>query len=235
MLGTSPLISIYIKKDLFTVKAEEMSLLSVNNSLFQQTDSIWTFNCPCPTRPEQHKRHVCRFKSVPATATEEGLLFTLNLKKQYNVLNDFFYAQRRREPTRIETAQPIETTMIEFHRFLHANKLMWILRERQCFKGSLCHNSFCEFAHSLGDMLAVFRDERVRRFYKETVYITDSTYKPHTTIMEVNTPDKFTHCGDSDVIAKLVYHRSAGTLLLYPYIVIQCNHCQRVTNTAVYC
>ena len=200
-------------------------MLTVGNSLFDVKDSIWTFNCPCPSPPEEHSRHVCRFKHSPAAS---------HLSYQFDALYQFFYVTPRRclsssVTTEIDTC--ITATTTELETLLEQNSLQ--LMTTQCFHRNHCHNENCRFAHSIEDLLCVFREKQVRHFYSQLAHIKDQSYRPHTVTLDLNDYSKFTHCPGAYVETKLVYH-TGDTLLVYPYIVMRCEQCNRITNTAVY-
>ena len=216
--------------------------ICTNTSIFDARESIWTYNCPCPSL-SKHASHVCRFKRTPANPlVASDLDAQARLDNQFNTLRSLFYLPRKREEEVVATPPPQQeykvtptTKRAVFCTFIVANKMM--LRTKQCFRSHRCRTIDCQYAHSLDEMLAPFRDARTRQFFIETAVIKDRSYAPHNKEITVNENAAFVccsaHCRHTQMSMQMVYHTDS-TFLQYPYIIIECGDCKRVSNVPVY-
>jgi len=235
-------------------KNSESFLGSKANSLFDVHDSIWTYNCPCPSpqHNKKNKHHICRFKQSAATSIISDDPTSHILSEEFNALACFF-SQRSSvaaAATTVSTPIAVDDTNITIHieeepytTYSHFMDFMaereLVVRSRQCYHTGNCHTYMCTFGHSVSEMIDVFKDERVKWFYKEAV-IKSHTYAPHTKEMSVTSVKKMrcpsTNCAreQPDITVRLMLYTGYDNYLIYPYITVKCNTCRRLINAPVY-
>lgn len=223
------------------------------NSLFSVHDSIWTYNCPCPSPQHNNKgeRHVCRFKQSAAASSIRDATTSRVLKEEFSALA-LLFSQRTSAlapilpPPTTTTPPPEPIPSAEEERYTKYSHFMdfmedkgMVVRSRQCYHADNCHTYRCTFGHSVAEMIEVFKDKQVQWFYKEAV-IKSQTYAPHTKEMSVTSLKKMccpsANCarGEPDLTARLMLYTGYDNYLIYPYVTIKCNVCRRLINAPIY-
>jgi len=236
----------------FYQKNCESFLYSSANSLFTERDSIWTYNCPCPSPRHRHDtRHICRFKEQAASSVIYDQSVDQLLQEEFESLASSF-SQRSLSvvvsppPIVSETTvvvvvdppPPQYTTYCEFMDFMALNQI--VVRARQCYYTDGCYTKDCTFGHSIEEMTELFKDERVCQFYKEaslkkTAYM-PSSKKEMTLNPLPKSKCSSVKCKDSDstLSLRLILYTGYDTYLIAPYITLKCPNCLRITNVPIY-
>ena len=238
--------------DAFYQKNCESFLYSNANSLFSVRDSIWTYNCPCPSPQHYNENHVCRFKRSAAESITLDSKTSRILRDEYDALA-LFFSQRpsnlhlsttTTEATVVAAATtattPEEAPYTKYGHFMDfMEEKGFVVRSRQCYHANTCRTQGCTFGHSVEEMISVFREEQVRWFYSEAV-IKSQTYAPHTKEMAVTSTKKM-RCPaiscmrqEPDITTRLMLYTGYDSYLIYPYITIKCNICRRLINAPIY-
>jgi len=203
------------------------------NSIFSTQESIWTYNCPCPTGSlclKKNKQHVCRFKHFTAGKTHEDLEMAKKLADQFQELLILFNTPRKP----MESNVPY-TTYAELREL--RDKIGVKMRTKLCRHSSTCFNDHCVFAHSVYEMIRVFDEPRIRHFYKNVANIRSQVYKPQnyaTQDQSLIGCQETCECSVNRCLVQLRLYDSTNEELIYPYFLINCNACKRVANVAVY-
>lgn len=128
------------------------------------------------------------------------------------------------------------TDFSEFKRFIETNQL--ILRSKQCRHGVHCYTKYCTFGHSVMEMVALFADPRIKYYYSEVATVLVREYVPRNPKnLEVATSDKFCcspRCHKDNVSLKIILYDQITHHLVYPYLVLHCTDCRKVTNVPIY-
>lgn len=235
----------------FYQKNCESFLYSSANSLFTERDSIWTYNCPCPSpRHRDDIRHICRFKEQAASSVIYDQSVDQLLQEEFESLASSF-SQRSlsvmvvsppeivaETTTVVDPPPPQYTKYSEFMDFMALNQI--VVRARQCYYTDGCHTKGCTFGHSIEEMADLFKDQRVCQFYKEaslkkTAYM-PSSKKEMTLNPLPKSKCSSVKCKDSDTTLslRLILYTGYDTYLIAPYITLKCPNCLRIHNVPIY-
>lgn len=231
--------------EIFYQKSCESFLYGSGNSLFTAKDSIWTYNCPCPSsRHGDDTRHICRFKEEAASSIICSQSVNQLLQEEFDRLSHLF---SRQPPTErvivvVEEEKPIAvkyTTYSEFMDFMAEKEI--VVRTRQCYYTDGCHTKDCTFGHSIEEMVDLFKDERVCQFYREAT-LKKTLYTPTNKNKEMTHSDlpkakcRATKCIKSDTTLnlRLILYTGYDSYLIAPYLSLKCPNCLRTQNMPIY-
>jgi len=215
---------------------EDGRIYTEHSSLFTGRDSIWTFNCPCPSGEACHKkRHVCCFKPNNAGhQLDKNSRTAKKLAEEFQELVTLFTKQRAL-PSPAPVVSIRYSTYGDFREL--RDKLALKMRHKLCRHSTSCFTENCVFAHSVYEMIEVFDDERVRHFYKNVAKIRSKAYKPVS--YRIQDEDRIycsatSECRAERMLIQIQLYDQSSEELLYPYCVVRCNTCKRVANIGVY-
>ena len=239
----------------FYQKNCESFLYSSANSLFTERDSIWTYNCPCPSpRHRNDIRHICRFKEQAASSVIYDQSVDQLLQEEFESLASSF-SQRSlsvvvspppvvAETTVVVVTDPQYTTYSAFMDFMALNQI--VVRARQCHYTDGCYTKDCTFGHSIEEMTELFKDQRVCQFYREaslkkTAYMPSSSSSSSKKEMTRNplpkskcSSIKCKDSGGTTLSLRLIMYTGYDTYLIAPYITLKCPNCLRIHNAPIY-
>lgn len=225
-------------------QCEDGLFYTARNSIFTSTDSIWTYNCPCPLGKDcSSTRHVCRFKSSAA-----GSLLNKESDVAKKLVDEFealisLFTRKFSITDEVVTVKPLPqpeqqlyTMYSTFRDFRDQLGLRMITK--QCKYKHNCQSTTCAYAHSIQELSAPFANEKIRHFYKEKAIIKDKSYMPREFIPQdannIQCPSDTAYCKKGRALAQLFLYDIDTLELVYPYYVIRCNDCKRVSNMPLY-
>lgn len=242
---------------------EDGNLYTEANSIFGHYESIWTYNCPCPTGPRcqsnQQRAHICRFKqSTAGKYTVNDDVLTNKLSNEFEELVKLFsrvsVSALKTESTPIEmpvkskeevvpeatvpVCGPTVTGYTKYGTFRDLRERLDIqIRPKLCRHQSNCFRVDCSFAHSIADMGAAFGHSEVRHFYENEVSIRSVRHKPSKYILQVVKNiacTSSTRCSNAQLEVQIHLFDPLTGELVYPYYTILCHHCKKRRHIAVY-
>lgn len=230
----------------FYQKNCESFLYSSANSLFTDRDSIWTYNCPCPSpRHRTDSRHICRFKEHAASSVISDHSVNHLLQEEFESLVSSF--RQRSVPVIVSSSssatvvatEPKYTTYAEFMDLMAEEQM--VVRARQCYYVDGCHTKDCTFGHSIEEMVDLFKDRRVSQFYREatlkrTVYMlsTKNTEMTLNTMPKPTCPYGKCKKNDTPLTLRLILYTGYDSYLITPYMMLKCPNCLRTQNVPIY-
>lgn len=211
------------------------------NSIFGANESIWTYNCPCPSGTGCLTKHVCRFKHENAGSNLKlDTLISKLLADEFQQLLTIFNRRYETPKTVAEKDDEVEnqsqyTNYCKFRELRDSLKLS--IKHKMCRHRQGCHSKQeCVFAHSVYEMLQPFGMPQVKKFYQHEVNIKEAAYKPTTYLLQGSSNVKCPTlgCKTEQACIQLRLYQTVSTELYYPYLIIRCGNCKRVTNVPVY-
>jgi hypothetical protein len=233
---------------------EDGKIYDGENSLFRKGDSIWTYNCPCPSGSSGClTKHVCRFKHKDAgSSLQADSVLARKLAADFQQLLEAFSQRRPVENKAYRPVQTVEeeeeeekeenqdvsspyTTYTQFRELREGMKLS--LKHKLCRHRHGCNmRDECIFAHTVDEILEPFAYERVRQFYQYEAVIREAAYKPTSYRLQnaANVRCPGLCCKPDHASIQLRLYQPISTYLYYPYLIVRCGNCKRVTNLPVY-
>lgn len=215
---------------------EDGNTYTCHNSIFSSKESIWTFNCPCPRGGVGCLRdHICRFKPANAgVSLNRDSRIAKQLTIDYQELLRLITLRNNTIGTVGDEQASGYTNYIEFREL--KERLCLRVTSKLCRFRTYCRDESCASVHSLEDLARPFDHPDIREFYRNKVIIQHTPYRPSTFILHeldaIRCPTANCSKGKSHI--QLYLYDTSTMELCYPYYVIRCNECKRVTNLPVY-